>query len=173
MAADEMTNSVLADEILEAMEKTDAMNAQIAEEQATLAKAKQEAERVRKEVAEREPVIRGDLERLEAELIQEETTLPEEMREAYNRVVRQKGEDALAPIVDKEFCGGCNQSVPINIYNAMTLSRPIFCKSCGRLLYIPKKPRRKRYGVPSTGQRTSATAFRPLCWPNGTIVSPR
>lgn len=139
MAADEMTNSVLADEILEAMEKIDSLQAEVVREQETLAKAKQEAERVRREVAQRDPEIRADLERLEAELLQEETTLPDEMREAYNRVVRQKGEDALAPIVDKEFCGGCNQSVPINIYNAMTLSRPIFCKSCGRLLYIPEE----------------------------------
>jgi uncharacterized protein len=138
MAADEMTNSVLADEILEALEKIDAMNAAVLQEQETLAKANQEAERVRQEVAAAEPLIRADLDRLEAELRQEEKTLPEEMREAYRRVVRQKGEDGLAPIVEKEFCGGCNQSVPINIYNAMTLSRPIFCKSCGRLLYIPE-----------------------------------
>lgn len=139
IAADEMANSVLADEILEALDKVDAMQAKVVEAQETLGRAQKEAERVRAEVAEAQPRIRGDLERLEAELREEEATLPGEMREAYERVVRQKGEDALAPIIDHEYCGGCNQSVPINVYNAMTLSRPIFCKSCGRLLYIPEE----------------------------------
>jgi len=139
IAADEMANSVLADEILEALDRIDTMNAGVAECQATLEKAKQEAQRAREEVATREPAVRGDIERLEAELKEAEKTLPEEMRDAYQRVVRQKGEDALAPILDKEFCGGCNQSVPINLYNALTLNHPIFCKSCGRLLYIPEE----------------------------------
>lgn len=139
MAADEMTNSVLADEILEALERIDTMHATVAETQVGLNKARQEAERVRLEVAAHEPAIRADIDRLEAELKESETTLPDEMREAYHRVVRQKGEDALAPIVEKEFCGGCNQSVPLNLYNALTLSRPIFCKACGRLLYIPEE----------------------------------
>jgi predicted nucleic acid-binding Zn-ribbon protein len=139
MAADEMANSVLADEILEALDRVDTMNASVVESQEALEKAKQEAERVRQEVAAREPIIRADLDRLEAALKEAEKTLPEEMREAYQRVVRQKGEDALAPIMDKEFCGGCNQSVPINLYNALTLNHPIFCKSCGRLLYLPEE----------------------------------
>jgi len=139
MAADEMANSVLADEILEALDRVDTMNASVVESQEALEKAKQEAERVRQEVAAREPIIRADLDRLEAALKEAENTLPEEMREAYQRVVRQKGEDALAPIMDKEFCGGCNQSVPINLYNALTLNHPIFCKSCGRLLYLPEE----------------------------------
>lgn len=137
MAADEMANSVLADEILEALDRIDTMHAAVVESQSDLEKAKLESERVRKEVAAQEPTIHGDIERLEAELKVAETTLPDEMREAYRRVVRQKGEDGLAPIVDKEFCGGCNQSVPINLYNSLTLNHPIFCKSCGRLLYIP------------------------------------
>jgi len=139
MAADEMANSVLADDILEALDRVVTMNASVVESQEALEKAKQEAERVRQEVAAREPIIRADLDRLEAALKEAENTLPEEMREAYQRVVRQKGEDALAPIMDKEFCGGCNQSVPINLYNALTLNHPIFCKSCGRLLYLPEE----------------------------------
>jgi predicted nucleic acid-binding Zn-ribbon protein len=139
MAADEMANSVLADEIIEALDRIDAMNAAVNEARELLEKSKHEAERVRLEVAAREPDVRADMARLEAELKEAEGTLPDEMRDAYHRVVRHKGEDGLAPIVDKEFCGGCNQSVPINLYNALTLNRPIFCKSCGRLLYIPEE----------------------------------
>jgi predicted nucleic acid-binding Zn-ribbon protein len=49
IAADEMTNSVLADEILEALEKADAYQAQIAQSIAAMAKAKADADRLDKE----------------------------------------------------------------------------------------------------------------------------
>ena len=59
IAADEMANSVLADEILEALEKIDAFQKNIAEAEAALAAAKQKAEQVRAEVAKQEPVAAG------------------------------------------------------------------------------------------------------------------
>jgi hypothetical protein len=137
IAGDEMTNSVLADEILDAMEKSDASQVSIAETAAALAKAKDDTENARQVIAAGEPAIQGDVQRLEAELRECEALLPEEIREPYHRLVRHRGEDALAPIVD-QFCGGCNQLVPINVYNALTLNRPILCKSCGVMLYIPE-----------------------------------
>jgi predicted nucleic acid-binding Zn-ribbon protein len=141
IAADEMTNSVLADEILEAMEKADAYQAQIAQSIGAMAKAKADADRLDKDVAQHGPLVRADLDRVEAELRECEAALPEEIRGAYERLVRQRGEDALAPIEEiagEMSCGGCNQQVPLNLYNFMTLNRPIFCKSCGRMLYIPE-----------------------------------
>jgi predicted nucleic acid-binding Zn-ribbon protein len=44
----------------------------------------------------------------------------------------------MAPIND-EFCGGCNQHVPLNMVSQVMLSQPVFCKSCGRLLYLPEE----------------------------------
>ena len=145
IAADEMGNSVLADEILEAMEKTDSLQAGIVAAAASLAKTKADMEKARVEIAQREPAIQGDVERLEAELRDCEALLPEDTREVYQRLVRHHGEEALAPIVEQSFdgdkqpfCGGCNQQITINMYNALTLNRPIFCKSCGRMLYLPE-----------------------------------
>ena len=143
IAADEMANSVLADEILEALEKADSLQTAIAEAAAALAKAKEDTEKVRREVAQREPAIQADVQRLEAELHDCEAFLPEDIREPYQRLVRHRGEEALAPIEEQSFagdkqpfCGGCNQQITINMYNALTLNRPIFCKSCGRMLYL-------------------------------------
>jgi predicted nucleic acid-binding Zn-ribbon protein len=143
IAADEMSNSVLADEILEAMEKADSLQTGIAEAAAVLAKAKEDTEKARQEIAQREPAIQGDVQRLEADLRECEALLPEDIRDTYHRLVRHRGEDALAPIEyaprqEDQFCGGCNQQVPINMYNALTLNRPILCKSCGRMLYLPE-----------------------------------
>jgi predicted nucleic acid-binding Zn-ribbon protein len=64
--------------------------------------------------------------------------LPAEVQEHYKRVVRQKGEDALAA-VEEQTCAGCYTGVPINVCNRILLGNPVFCKTCGRLLYIPEE----------------------------------
>lgn len=137
IAAIEMTNSVLTDEILEAMEKMDELERNVAECQAAVAKGGEETEKARREVDEKNPLIEGDIKRLEDELARCEAALPGDFRDLYRRVVRARGEDALAP-VEGEYCGGCNQHVPVNMINELLLSRPIVCKSCGRLLYLPE-----------------------------------
>jgi len=137
IAAAEMANSVLTDEILEAMEKLDEVNERVARARQAAADTRVETERACREIDEQEPKIRADIERLETELKHCETDLPGDSRELYRRVVRQKGEDALAP-VDDEYCGGCNQHVPVNLVNELTLNRPVACRSCGRLLYLPE-----------------------------------
>ena len=137
IAAAGAAKDVLEIEILENLEKLDGYQVKVKEAEAALAKVRQEGEKIQRSVQEEEPVIRGDTTRLETELRDCESALPGDLREAYKRVVRAKGEDALAP-VNGEFCGGCNQHIPLNMVNALMLSRPIFCKSCGRLLYMPE-----------------------------------
>jgi predicted nucleic acid-binding Zn-ribbon protein len=137
IAADEMGNSVLADEILEAMEKADALQEKVAAAEAAAARGREELARVRKEADEQSPVIQADLSRLKAELAQQEAALPSEFKDNYRRAVRSKGEDALAEI-QGEFCGGCNQHIPLNLVSKLMLGEPLTCRSCGALLYFPE-----------------------------------
>jgi predicted nucleic acid-binding Zn-ribbon protein len=137
IAATKMANSVLEDEILEALEKLDQLQAKVSQTKAAVAKAQQEAEKAGREVEEHDPRIRGDIDRLGAELLQCEADLPGDFRELYRRVVRHRGQDALAS-VQGEFCEGCNQHVPVNLINELLLNRPATCKACGRLLYLPE-----------------------------------
>ena len=137
IAADEMANSVLADEILEALERADQANQQVTEAKAAVEKAKQDAQRLAHEFQQQEPVIQGDLERLQGERRLAEEELPSEFRVLYDRLVKARGEDALA-VVDGDFCTGCNQQIPLNMISALMLSNPILCKSCGRMLYLPE-----------------------------------
>ena len=81
--------------------------------------------------------MKADIARLEAELRQSEATLPKEIHDLYARIVRKKGEDALA-IIENQYCGGCNQQIPLNYCNMVTLGQPVACKTCGRLLYLPE-----------------------------------
>lgn len=146
IAADEMANSVLADEILEALERIDNYQKEVGAAAEIVKKAKDETEKSRKELQEKEPGVRTDVERLTAELRETEAALPDEVREAYLRVVRQKGEEGLAPMmvtkngdrVTDGFCGGCHQQMPINLVSTLRMGRPVFCKSCGCLLYEPE-----------------------------------
>jgi len=137
IAADEMANSVLADEILEALEKIDAFQANIGEADAAAAAARQQAAQIDDEVTQLKQSLTSDIARLEAELRESEATLPDEVRQVYRRIVRGKGEDALA-MVENQCCGGCNQQIQLNMLNQIMLGQPVFCKTCGRLLYLPE-----------------------------------
>jgi predicted nucleic acid-binding Zn-ribbon protein len=138
IAADEMAKSVLEDEILEAMDKLDTLQGQVSEAEKAVQQARAKAERVRAEVTSKEPIIRQDIQRLEKELKECEAGMPGEFRELYRRVVRAREGDALAA-VEGEYCGGCNQHVPLNVINGIMLGQPAFCRACGRLLYLPEE----------------------------------
>ncbi len=137
IAADEMAKSVLEDEILEAMEKADAFKSNIATAENNVAACQKKVKEIQEAVAKQQPVLEADLARVEAELKENEATLPDDVRGMYSRIVRQKGEDALA-VVENQFCSGCNQQIPLNMLSQVMLGQPVFCKTCGRLLYLPE-----------------------------------
>lgn len=136
IAAAEMANSVLSDEILEGLEKIDLMAASVKEAEKTLASGRQELEKTRQAIEQSAASIAADVARLEGELAVAEKALPADFRGDYQRVVRGKGADGLA-VVEDGVCSGCGQQITLNMQNELRLSRPIFCKSCGRLLYLP------------------------------------
>lgn len=137
IAADTMATSVLADEILEAMEKTDVLKAVVVEADDKLAKAKAELEKIRAAVAGQSQGLDSEIARLETELRAAENQLPTDIRDAYDRVIKGKGSDGMAPL-DGENCGGCFQQLTLNTLADLKLGRVVFCKNCGRMLYPPE-----------------------------------
>ena len=135
IAADEMANSVLSDEILEALERIDTLKAQATEAESRLAKGKDELTRVKAAVAEEQQSLESEIARVEQELARVEVELPPDLRDAYDRVVKSKGSDAMAG-VESASCGGCYSTLTPNNLNALKLDRTVFCQSCGRLLYL-------------------------------------
>jgi predicted nucleic acid-binding Zn-ribbon protein len=138
--AAEMTNSVLADEILEGMESLDGFKSKIEEANAALEKAQADKKAAEAKFAEEEPSIRGDLANVEARLAEAEAHLVEPFTTVYRRAVKSLGEDALSS-VEGEFCSNCNQKVPLNQINlllAAELKEPTLCKSCACILYAPE-----------------------------------
>lgn len=136
IAAAEMANSVLADEILEQMERVDELTKAIAEAETARQTALSAAEEVKREVAAEAGSLEGDVARLQAELTAEEAKLPADVMDNYRRVVSVKGEDALAAL-EEGACTVCFQQITANMTNELTLGRAVICKSCGALLYLP------------------------------------
>jgi uncharacterized protein len=136
IAAAEMAGSVLQDEILEGLEKIDQIGAGVKEAEKNLAAGKHELEKARRGVEDAAAAIRTDLSRLEGELANAEKALPADIKADYQRVVRSKGADSLAASEDG-VCTGCGQQITLNMQNELKLSKHVFCRTCGRLLYLP------------------------------------
>ena len=137
VAADRMATKVLEDEILEALERIDTLKPAVPA-------AETEIEAAKKLLAEAEAKVKSETGRLESEVTRirgdlqaAEKDLGEDVREKYDRVVKQKGADGMAP-VDGETCGGCYQQLTGNMLSDVLLGRIIICRGCGRLLYLPE-----------------------------------
>ena len=102
-----------------------------------MSRAKQEREAVQQRVDGERTSLEADRDRLAKELQEAEAVLPAEFRVEYARVVKARGEDALAPL-DGECCGGCYQTITPQMINELMQDRPVTCKSCGCLMYRPE-----------------------------------
>jgi uncharacterized protein len=127
----------LADEILEALERLDQLQAATKTADEHLAKTKEELGKVRKRVSDQQQGLEAELARVKAELQAAEDQLDGDFKPNYMRLSRSMGEDALAP-VEGETCGGCSQVLTPQTLNVLKLDRPVFCQSCGRLIYLPE-----------------------------------
>ena len=137
IAAGEMAGSVLEDEILEMLGRIDDLSVKAGEAEKNLEAGRSELAKVEAHVAETSGVLRSEIARLEADLETTEKELPGDFKENYRRVVAAKGPDALAPCEDG-VCEGCGQKTTLNMQSDLALSKPIFCQSCGSLLYLPE-----------------------------------
>ena len=137
IAADEQANSVLSDEILELFDKVREHESAVKESGQKVAKATEENQKLKQRVATERDSLETDIGRLEHELEKAEQELPADIRQDYDRIVKAHGEDALAP-VDGETCGGCFQTLRAQMMNELALGKVVFCRACGRILYLPE-----------------------------------
>ncbi len=137
--ADEAANGLMADEALEALEKAEKFAPNIESIDREFLAAKELLKKTQMSFAEESPMIEADIVRCTGRLEESEIKLPREFRDIYSRLARSMGgEQALAPIYDQKFCGGCRQLIPINFIAQVIHGKPVTCKSCGRLLYTPE-----------------------------------
>jgi predicted nucleic acid-binding Zn-ribbon protein len=137
IAADRMALKVLEDEILEALERIDALKPAVPAAEAGLAAARKALAEAQAKVDAESGRLNGEVARVRAELEAVEKELADDVREKYERVVKHKGADGMAP-ADGQTCGGCFQQITGNMLSDLMLGRVVTCRSCGRLLYVPE-----------------------------------
>lgn len=137
MAADDEAKKVLEDEILEALERVDALKGTQPPIEAELAAAKAALDEMKAKVQAERGSLDAEVARITADLERAEQDLPAESRESYRRMVRSKGADAMAQL-DGESCGGCCQQLPPNSVAELSQGRVVPCRSCGRMVYASR-----------------------------------
>jgi predicted nucleic acid-binding Zn-ribbon protein len=137
IAADRMATRVLEDEILEALERVDALKPAVPAAEQALAAAKRSLDESRATVEAESGRLSTEVARVRDELRAVEGELAVDVREKYERAVKHKGADGMAA-VDSESCGGCCQQITGNMLSELMLGRLVQCRSCGRLLYSPE-----------------------------------
>lgn len=135
IAADEQANGVLSDEILEALERLDVLEAERQTRIKDWKQREQDHVVLAASLQQKMVNLEAELKRVEAELVEAEAELPVAMRVDYHRIVGSRGEDALAP-VEGEICGGCNQTLTSQMMNRLYLAQAVRCPNCGALMYL-------------------------------------
>jgi len=137
--ADTVANSVLEDEILDALEKVDASQIAIRKSEEELAQSKADETRVGAEISAAQPGFQARLAELQKAIACAEARLPENMIVQYRRLAQAYGAGALAE-VDGTTCSSCYVSLPAQMVMQVRDGQVMFCKTCGRLLYMVSKP---------------------------------
>lgn len=136
------------DEILQGYEATESQSVSVAKLEAEVKTFAQEVTSLQGEIESQAAAHKAQLQELESAIVEAETSIPEEDRERYRRTVRQFGADALAAC-ENGACLGCFTAVTTQMLNHLiNRDQLMFCKSCGRLLYLgdieESKPKRSK-----------------------------
>lgn len=140
IAADQQANLVLSDEVFEALERIDTLDAEAAAAGAELKKQNEEQVARIAEVTEKMKVIEADLANVETQLKNAEAAVPAAARADYKRLTDARGEEALAPVED-ESCGGCYQTLTMQHLETLRMSLLSRCPNCNAFLYFPENLR--------------------------------
>ncbi len=135
IAADEQANSVLSDEILESLERIDELTASSQKAADALNAAQAEFKKTQAAVNQTQDGLNTERDRVQADLNAAESGLPGDFRADYDRIAGARCEDALAES-DGHNCGACFTVLTPNSLSELHMQKPVFCKSCGALLYL-------------------------------------
>ena len=119
--------------------RRDERTGKIAELDKTAKLGKEEFARCEKDSGARLETLKKQLAETQARLKEVEANVPPNMRTDFDRIVKGKGADAFAPVVDRG-CGACRTEIIAQQYNELLMGAFVVCKSCGRILYLPERP---------------------------------
>jgi predicted nucleic acid-binding Zn-ribbon protein len=127
----------LEDEILATLEEQEKLAARLPEIDKALQQAKKELSQSDQIQKEKQAVLTEELNKAQLQIKEIEPALPEDIRQQYERLITQRGEDALSA-VNGRTCTACYTEITAQTYNNLLQSMFVQCKSCGRILYLPE-----------------------------------
>jgi predicted nucleic acid-binding Zn-ribbon protein len=130
-----VATSDIDDEVLAFLEELDKLEQQAEELGGRQSEVSSQLGQLKGDVEADQKQLGEELERTQGELKEAENQLPDDFRQDYQLLAESRGEGALAE-VDSEVCSGCYQRITSQMLNELFLSKPVFCKSCGCLLYL-------------------------------------
>ncbi|MGD0040188.1 MAG: C4-type zinc ribbon domain-containing protein, partial [Isosphaeraceae bacterium] len=136
IAHDKAAMSKTEDEILQSYEQIETQGVALAKLEAEVKSFARDVVAIQTEIETQASTHKAQLQELETAIVEAEISIPEQERERYSRTVRQFGADALAAC-ENGACLGCFTSVTMQMLNHLINGDQLmFCKSCGRLLYL-------------------------------------
>jgi predicted nucleic acid-binding Zn-ribbon protein len=127
----------LEEEALNSLAESDEQTGRLPELDKALKQAQHEVANFDSTCKERQGEMTGELQKALAQIKEVEATMPADIRGQYDRLVASRGEDAMSAVVDRN-CQACYTGITAQQYNELIQGMFVFCKSCGRYLYLPE-----------------------------------
>jgi predicted nucleic acid-binding Zn-ribbon protein len=135
ITAARQTCQKLEDEILALLTEVDEKTAQIPELEKSLKQAKADLANFESITAAKQKELAGELERTRTQLAEAETGLTGDPKLMYQRLIAQKGQDALSAVHGRT-CVACYTEITAQMFNELNNGNFVLCKNCGRMLYL-------------------------------------
>lgn len=127
----------IEDEMLVVMEEIETRNLQIPEYEKSVKKGKEDTARVIDDVQTRRNQFTDLLNEALKSIREVETSLPEDVKALYARLVAAKGDSAMSSVQDRT-CSACYTEITAQNQNDLLQEKLVLCKNCGRILYLPE-----------------------------------
>lgn len=137
IASDKKDCRKLEDEILEIMTEVETRTAHLPNLEKELQKGKQDIHKLIDDVQSRRNGLSDDLNVVHKKIQEVESALPPDVKTPYDRLTATRGEDALSSVQGRT-CTACYTEITTQNFNDLSYGKFVFCKSCGRILYLAK-----------------------------------
>ena len=121
--------------MLVVMEEIEIRNLQIPEYEKAVKKGKEDTARVMDDVQTRRNQFTDLLNQALKSIQEVETSLPEDVKALYERLVAAKGDSAMSSVQDRT-CSACYTEITAQNQNDLLQEKLVLCKNCGRILYL-------------------------------------
>lgn len=126
----------LENEALDAMSQVEEKTAKLPDVEKQTKKVRDGFAQFKTDQAENLKRYQVEKEKALAALTEIEAQIPEDILANYQRGIKTMGHDALSA-VENRICVACYTEITAQMYNELSRSNFVNCKSCGRILYLP------------------------------------